>query len=69
MHTQAAPHSPPAAPTADAERAEHGDVIHEGQQKNLARGFVDAVRSRRGMPVERRLVAHADKQRTLSRKR
>jgi ribosome assembly protein 1 len=54
---------------AEAERAVHGDVLHEGQLKNIAREYVDAVRGRRGMPVERKIVAHADKQRTLSRKR
>ena len=47
----------------------HGDVLHEGQLKNLARGYVDTVRARRGMPVEKKIVAHADKQRTLSKKR
>jgi hypothetical protein len=30
---------------------------------------VDAVRARKGLPVERKIVAHAEKQRNLSRKK
>jgi hypothetical protein len=56
-------------PSTEAEREEWGDTLHEGQGKNLARGFVDAVRGRKGLPVERKVVAHAEKQRTLSRKK
>lgn len=58
------------APTTEEEREEFGETLHEGQGgRNLARGYVDAVRGRKGMPVERKIVAHAEKQRTLSRKK
>ena len=40
-----------------------------GAPRNLARPYVDAVRQRKGMPVESKIVAHAEKQRTLSRKK
>lgn len=56
-------------PTTEEEREEHGDTLYEGQGKNLARNFMDAVRTRKGMPVEKKIVAHADKQRNLSRKK
>jgi ribosome assembly protein 1 len=57
-------------PLSEQEREEFGDTLHEGQGgRNLARGYVDAVRGRKGMPVERKIVAHAEKQRTLSRKK
>ena len=46
-----------------------GDQVYEGQGKNIARGFMDAVRVRKGMPVEKKLVQHAEKQRTLARKK
>ena len=55
-------------PKTEAEREEWGDTLHEGQGRNIAREFVDSVRGRKGLPVERKVVAHAEKQRTLSRK-
>jgi hypothetical protein len=68
LHSKSRSQSP-VIRSADEERALHGDTLHEGQLKNIAREFVDSVRTRRGWPVERKIVAHADKQRTLSRKR
>jgi ribosome assembly protein 1 len=43
--------------------------VYEGQLKNIARRYMDAVRERKGMPVEKQLVAHAEKQSTMSRKK
>ena len=53
-------------PTTEEELEEHGDTAH-GQ--NLARRLVDAVRRRKGLAVEEKLVAVATKQRTQSRRR
>lgn len=68
-HWEVLPQDPLFRPSTDDEREEWGDTVHEGQGKNLARVYVDAVRGRKGMPVERKIVAHAEKQRTLSRKK
>ena len=68
LTTPPRPHT--CSPLTDAEREEHGDTLHEGQGRNIAREFVDAVRARKGMAVEgKKVVAHAEKQRTLSRKK
>lgn len=56
-------------PTTAEEKEEHGETLHEGQMKNLARAYMDSVRLRKGMAVDRKLVVHADKQRNLSRKK
>ena len=57
-------------PQTEDEREEFGDTLHEGQGgRNIVRGYVDSVRARKGMPIERKIVAHAEKQRTLSRKK
>ncbi len=52
-------------PTTEEEREEWGD---EGASvANLARRLIDAVRRRKGLPVEEKVVAKATKQRTLKR--
>jgi ribosome assembly protein 1 len=56
-------------PTTDEEREEFGDKLYEGQARSRARELVDAVRERKGMDTERKLVAAADKQRTRARKK
>ena len=56
-------------PTTAREREEHGETLHAGQGRNLARAFVDAVRLRKGLPLARKIVADGDKQRNLSRKK
>jgi hypothetical protein len=38
-----------------------------GKETNLARRHVDGVRRRKGLAVEEKVVANAEKQRTLSR--
>ncbi|KAG2498450.1 hypothetical protein HYH03_003706 [Edaphochlamys debaryana] len=52
-------------PTTEEEREEHGEDA--SGLTNLARRLIDAVRRRKGLPVEERLVARATKQRTLKR--
>jgi hypothetical protein len=39
------------------------------QGVNTARGYVDGVRRRKGLPTAKRIVAHAEKQRTRARKK
>lgn len=48
-----------------AEDAASADVA--ASRQSLARRYVDTVRSRKGLPVERKTVVHAEKQRTLKR--
>jgi hypothetical protein len=43
--------------------------VHEGQLANKAREYVDQVRRRKGLFIEKKIVEHAEKQRTLSRKK
>ncbi|KAI3880105.1 hypothetical protein MKX03_003926 [Papaver bracteatum] len=53
-------------PKTEEELEEFGDgssVLH-----NTARKLIDAVRRRKGLPVDEKVVQHATKQRTLSRK-
>lgn len=59
---------PSFVPTTEDELEEFGqDGSHLAQ--NLARRLVNAVRRRKGLPVEEKLVAVATKQRTQARKR
>jgi ribosome assembly protein 1 len=68
-HWEALPQDPFYAPTSEEERELQGERVHDGQLLNLARRYIDAVRARKGLPLDRKLVAHAEKQRTMSRKR
>lgn len=52
-------------PTSEEELEEWGSEA--GGPANLARRLVDAVRRRKGLPVEEKVVARATKQRTLKR--
>jgi ribosome assembly protein 1 len=54
-------------PMSEEEREEFGEMVHEGQLKNIARRFIDTVRVRKGMYVEKKIVEHAEKQRTLKK--
>ena len=45
----------------------HLRIRLHSQGKNLARFYVDAVRARKGLPVTRKLVVDAEKQRTRKR--
>lgn len=51
-------------PTTEEEREEWGE---EALGANLAKKMIDAVRRRKGLPVEEKVVAKATKQRTLKR--
>ncbi|KAL0341419.1 UNVERIFIED_CONTAM: Elongation factor-like GTPase 1 [Sesamum radiatum] len=53
-------------PKTDEEIEEYGDGSSVPQ--NTARKLIDAVRRRKGLPVEEKVVQHATKQRTLARK-
>jgi len=52
-------------PTTEEELEEFG--TEAGGPANLARRMIDAVRRRKGLPVEEKVVAKATKQRTLKR--
>jgi hypothetical protein len=52
-------------PTTEEELEEFGTEM--GGPANLARRLMDAVRRRKGLPVEEKVVAKATKQRTLKR--
>ena len=43
------------------------DLGEKADRANVARGYMEAVRERKGMFVEKKLVQHAEKQRTLKR--
>ncbi|KAG9440362.1 hypothetical protein H6P81_020527 [Aristolochia fimbriata] len=65
-HWEALPEDPFFVPKTEEEIEEFGDgssVLH-----NTARKLIDAVRRRKGLPVEEKVVQHATKQRTLARK-
>ncbi|XP_049849079.1 elongation factor-like GTPase 1 [Schistocerca gregaria] len=59
---------PDFVPTTDDELEEHGENLG-GLSQNLAKICVDLVRKRKGLFVKEKLVAHANKQRTRSRKK
>lgn len=56
-------------PTTEDEREEYGDEIYEGQLQNLAMRYIAGVRDRKGLSTADKLVVHAEKQRTRSRKK
>lgn len=68
-HWQLIEDDPFFVPSTDKEREEFGDTVYEGQIKNIARQYMEAVRVRKGLPVEKKIVVHAEKQRNLSRKK
>jgi len=43
------------------------DLGEKADRANVARGYMDAVRERKGMFVDKKIVEHAEKQRTLKR--
>jgi len=57
------------APTTEEELADLGVEDGTAAGNNLARKIVTAVRKRKGLLVEERIVAAAEKQRTLARKK
>ena len=52
-------------PTTEEEREEWGEEAVN--MTNIARRLIDAVRRRKGLPVEEKVVKQATKQRTLKR--
>lgn len=44
------------------------DLGEKSDRENLARRYMDNVRRRKGMFVEKKIVEHAEKQRTLMKK-
>ncbi|KAI4491354.1 hypothetical protein M0804_002746 [Polistes exclamans] len=48
------------------------EYLHYGEKadsENRAKKYMDAVRRRKGLPVDSQLVTHGEKQRTLSKKK
>ena len=43
------------------------DLGEKADRANVAKMYMDAVRDRKGMFVDRKIVEHAEKQRTLKR--
>lgn len=43
------------------------DLGEKSDRANVARSYMDSVRTRKGLFVEKKLVEHAEKQRTLKR--
>ncbi|KAA8550117.1 hypothetical protein F0562_001801 [Nyssa sinensis] len=65
-HWEALPQDPFFVPKTEEEIEEFGDG--SSVPPNTARKLIDAVRRRKGLPVEEKVVQHATKQRTLARK-
>ncbi|KAF8396327.1 hypothetical protein HHK36_017942 [Tetracentron sinense] len=65
-HWEAHSEDPFFVPKTEEEREEFGDG--SSVLPNTARKLIDAVRRRKGLPVEEKVVQHATKQRTLARK-
>lgn len=65
-HWEVLPQDPFFVPKTEEEIEEFGDG--SSMPTNTARKLIDAVRRRKGLPVEEKVVQHATKQRTLSRK-
>lgn len=65
-HWEMLPEDPFFVPKTEEELEEFGDGSSVVQ--NTARKLIDAVRRRKGLPVEEKVVQHATKQRTLARK-
>eukprot|EP00939_MAST-03C_sp_MAST-3C-sp1_P005425 g5425.t1 len=50
-----------------AEREEHGEVVQN--KHNVAKAYIDAVRKRKGLATDEKIVIAAEKQRNLSKKK
>ncbi len=55
-------------PTTEEEREEWGEEGQGVGAGNLARTLINEVRSRKGLPLDRKVVESATKQRTRARK-
>ena len=67
-HWAILPQDPSWQPTTEEEKEEFG-TNSEAKGDNIARLLVDDIRKRNGLHVEEKLVEHAEKQRTRSRKK
>ena len=56
-------------PHTEEEQEEFGSEFHEDQFVNVAKTLIDKVRRRKGLDTERKIVVHAEKQRTLAKKK
>lgn len=56
-------------PKTEEEQEEYGSEFHEDQFVNVAKDLIDRVRRRKGLDTERKIVIHAEKQRTLGKKK
>lgn len=65
-HWEALPEDPFFVPKTEEEIEEFGDG--SSVLPNTARKLINAVRRRKGLPVEEKVVQHGTKQRTLARK-
>ncbi|KAM5293138.1 elongation factor-like GTPase 1 isoform 1-T1 [Ctenodactylus gundi] len=63
-HWEIIPSDPFWVPTTEEEYLHFGE---KADSENQARKYMNAVRKRKGLPVEEKLVEHAEKQRTLGR--
>jgi ribosome assembly protein 1 len=71
-HFAVIPHDPFWVPTTEEEVADFGSseiAAEHAARTNIAKQLIDAVRKRKGLPVDEKVVAHANKQRTLAKKR
>lgn len=51
-------------PTTEEEYEQYGE---KADFTNIAKVYMDSIRERKGLPVEKKTVEHAEKQRTLSK--
>lgn len=63
-HSQVIEQDPFWVPSTEEEYLHFGEKSDSG---NRAKKYIDAVRRRKGLPVDSQLVTHAEKQRTLSK--
>eukprot|EP01006_Ploeotia_vitrea_P016219 TRINITY_DN46771_c0_g1_i1.p1 TRINITY_DN46771_c0_g1~~TRINITY_DN46771_c0_g1_i1.p1 ORF type:complete len:747 (-),score=390.54 TRINITY_DN46771_c0_g1_i1:35-2116(-) len=68
-HWQMMEQDPAWQPTTEEELEEFGHVSEKDIFPNLVRDLINGVRRRKGLAVEEKIVQHAEKQRTLARKK
>lgn len=68
-HWQVLPVDPFFQPKTEEEREEFGETLADGQMVNIAKQYIDQVRRRKGLALDRKIVVHAEKQRNLSKKK
>eukprot|EP00736_Rhodelphis_marinus_P004079 Rmarinus@m.18832 len=67
-HWQPIPDDPFWVPRTEEEMEDFGTYNRENTI-NFAKKYIDAVRKRKGLRLEKKIVEHAEKQRNLARKR